>query len=217
VTGRFTMLPKKLESVPHRLLVLYVLIWVALAVQPKYRQDWALENLLVLVGVPALIANYHRLRFSNGAYVCLFIFFFCIHAVGAHYTYPEVPYDDWARALTGHSLDATFGWQRNHYDRAVHLAYGLLLAPAAVQLLDRRAPQQGIWRWLLPVLFLASHSVIYEMIEMAAALIFGGELGTAYLGTQGDVWDAQKDMALAMAGAVISVAWQRAWRPMPLD
>jgi putative membrane protein len=209
-------IPQRLRSTrfPRRLLLLYMVIWVALALQPKYRQDWALENLLVLVAMPLLIASYRRMRFSNAAYVCLFIFF-CLHAVGAHYTYSEVPYDDWSRALTGHSLDAALGWQRNHYDRAVHLAYGLLLAPAAVELLDRRAPQEGLWRWLLPVMFLASHSVIYEVVEMGAALVFGGELGTAYLGTQGDEWDAQKDMALAMTGAVISVVWLRAWRPLP--
>jgi putative membrane protein len=140
-----------------------------------------------------------------------------MHAVGAHYTYSEVPYDELARSLTGHSLEAAFGWQRNHYDRAVQFAYGLLLAPLAVQLLDRRAPQEGWWRWLLPVLFLASHSVIYEVIEMLAAMTFGGDLGTAYLGTQGDPWDAQKDMALAMSGAAISVAWLRVWRPLPRD
>jgi len=203
-------------SSPRLLLALYLLIWLALAVHPKYRQDWALENLLVLVAVPVLIATYRRRLFSNGAYVCLFVFF-CLHAVGAHYTYAEVPYDEWARSLTGRSLDAALGWQRKHYDRVVHFAYGLLLAPAAVQLLDRRAPQEGVWRWLLPVLFMASHSVIYEVVEMAAALVFGGDLGVAYLGTQGDEWDAQKDMALAMSGAVIAVVWLRIWRPLPRD
>jgi putative membrane protein len=204
------------SALPGILLALYLLIWLALAVHPKYRQDWALENLLVLVAVPLLIMAHRRLRFSNAACVCLFIFF-CIHAIGAHYTYAEVPYDEWSRAVTGHSLDAALGWQRNQYDRVVHFAYGLLLAPVAVQLLDRRAPQEGLWRWLLPALFLASHSVIYEVIEMAAALVFGGDLGVAYLGTQGDEWDSQKDMALALGGAVLAVAWLRIWRPLPRD
>jgi putative membrane protein len=204
------------SRIPRYLLALYLLIWLALGLQPKYRQDWALENLLVAVALPLLIFGYRRLRFSNAAYVCLFIFF-CIHAIGAHYTYSEVPYDEWARTLTGRSLDAAFGWQRNHYDRFVHFAYGLLLAPAAVELLDRRAPQEGLWRWVLPMLFMASHSVIYEVVEMTAALMFGGDLGVAYLGTQGDEWDSQKDMALAMAGAVVAVTWLRMWRPPPRD
>lgn len=209
---------KQLQSslLPQRLLALFLLIWVALAIQPYYRQDWALENLLVLVAIPLLVTHFRHLRFSNGAYVCLFVFF-CVHAIGAHYTYSEVPYDAWVRGLTGTSLNEAFGWQRNHYDRFVHLAYGLLLAPAAVELLDRRAPQEGIWRWLLPILFLASHSVIYEVVEMAAAQIFGGDLGTAYLGTQGDEWDSQKDMALALTGATVAVIWLRMWRPLPRD
>jgi len=211
-----TMKGEASSTTPRRLLAFYTVVWLALAVQPKYRQDWLLENLLVLVAVPLLIANFHRMRFSNAAYVCLFVFF-CMHAVGAHYTYAEVPYDNWMRWLTGYSLDEAFGWQRNHYDRLVHFAYGLLLAPAAVQLLDRRAPQEGMWRWLLPILFLASHSVVYEVVEMVAALMFGGDLGVAYLGTQGDEWDAQKDMALATSGAILAVLWLRIWRPLPRD
>jgi len=74
--------------------------------------------------------------------------------------------------------------------------------PAAWELLQARAAPRGIWRYLLPVLFLVSHSVIYELIEWGAAIVFGGDLGAAYLGTQGDEWDAQKDMALAALGAV---------------
>jgi putative membrane protein len=209
------MNPQRYPALPRLLLALYLLIWVALALHPKYRQDWALENLLVVVALPLLIVSYRRLRFTNTAYVCLFAFFI-LHAVGAHYTYSEVPYQDWLRAFTGASPDAPH-WQRNHYDRLVHFAYGLLIAPAAVEVLDRRAPQEGLWRWLLPVLFLASHSVIYEVVEMTAALLFGGDLGLAYLGTQGDEWDSQKDMALAMAGAVIAVAGLRLWRPLPRD
>jgi len=87
----------------------------------------------------------------------------------------------------------------------VHFSYGLLLMPAAAELLEARASPRGPWRYLLPVLFVMSHSVIYEMIEWVAALIFGGDLGAAYLGTQGDEWDAQKDMALATAGAALAM------------
>ena len=204
--------PRWRSALPKILLASYLVIWTALALQPKYREDWALENLLVLVALPLLIAGHRRLRFSNFACVCLFIFF-CLHAIGAHYTYSEVPYDDWARTLTGHPLGELLGWQRNHYDRLVHFAYGVLLAPAAIELLDQRAPQLGLWRWLLPVLFMASHSVIYEVVEMTAALVFGGDLGVAYLGTQGDAWDSQKDMALAMGGALMAVIWLRAFAP----
>jgi putative membrane protein len=128
-----------------------------------------------------------------------------LHAVGAHYTYSEVPYDRWAEALTGHSLNGALGLQRNHYDRLVHFSYGLLVTPAAIEVLDAYSPQRGVWRWLLPFSFMLSHSVAYELIEWAAAEGFGGQLGQAYLGTQGDDWDAQKDMLLAAIGAAIAV------------
>jgi putative membrane protein len=85
----------------------------------------------------------------------------------------------------------------------VHFSYGLLVLPAVWELMQARMSPRGIWVWLMPVFFVMSHSVIYETIEWLAAEAFGGELGAAYLGTQGDEWDAQKDMALATAGAVL--------------
>jgi len=187
---------------PLALLVAFVAIFLVLAVTPWYRQDWLLENLLVFVAVPALVATYRRLRFSDFAYTCLFVFF-VLHEIGAHYTYSEVPWREWLAVLgIGHGDPAG----RNHYDRFVHFAYGLLLMPAAFELITARMSPRGLWRWLMPVLFIMSHSVIYELIEWLAAIRFGGDLGVAYLGTQGDVWDAQKDMALAALGAVIGLA-----------
>ena len=186
------------DRYPLALLVAFLAIFAALGVAPWYRQDWLLENLLVFVAVPGLALTYHRLRFSNFAYTCLFVFF-VLHEIGAHYTYSEVPWREWLAAVTGTEAAAA---GRNHYDRFVHFAYGLLLMPAVRELFERRAAPQGLWRWLMPLMFLMGHSVIYEMIEWLAAVLFGGDLGVAYLGTQGDEWDAQKDMALATAGAV---------------
>jgi putative membrane protein len=186
------------DRYPLVLLVAFTAIFAALAIAPWYRQDWLLENVLVLIAVPALVLTHRRLRFSNLAYTCLFVFF-VLHEIGAHFTYSEVPWREWLAALTGTEA-ATAG--RNHYDRFVHFAYGLLLMPAVVELVQARMSPRGLWRWLTPLLFLMSHSVIYEMIEWIAAALFGGDLGAAYLGTQGDEWDAQKDMALATAGAV---------------
>lgn len=190
--------------VPLFLLTVFAVVWLALAISPVSRSDWLLENLLVFAAVPLLVATARRMRFSNAAYACLFVFF-VLHAIGAHYTYALVPYDRWWTALTGHSLNQVFGWDRNHYDRLVHLLYGVLMLPAAVELFDRYAPPRGVWRWLMPVLFLMSHSSIYESVEWIAAVIVAPDLGTAYLGTQGDQWDAQEDMALAAAGAILSM------------
>jgi putative membrane protein len=189
------------DRYPLVLLVLFSLIFAALAIAPAYRQDWLLENLLVLVAVPSLVLTYRRLRFSNFAYTCLFIFF-VLHEIGAHYTYSEVPWREWLAGMAGGDPGSNAIADRNHFDRLVHFSYGLLVMPAAWELLQARATPRGIWRYLLPVLFLVSHSVIYELIEWGAAMVFGGDLGAAYLGTQGDEWDAQKDMALAALGAV---------------
>lgn len=188
---------------PLALLIAFAVIWTALAIDPWYRQDWLLENVLVFLAVPLLLWGWRTLPFSNTAYACLFVFF-VLHAIGAHYTYSEVPYDAGWQWLTGHSLDAALGFERNHYDRLVHFLYGVLVMPAVVELHAARAPPRGLWALLLPVCFVMAHSVLYESIEWLAAEVFGGELGQAYLGTQGDVWDAQKDSALATLGAVLA-------------
>src|SRR5687768_18329861 len=96
-------------QLPATLLALFVAIWLALAVSPISRQDWLLENLLVLISIPALVATRQRLRFSNASYVCLFVFF-VLHSVGAHYTYSLVPYDRWWETLTGSTLNELCGW-----------------------------------------------------------------------------------------------------------
>jgi putative membrane protein len=185
---------------PLALLVAFTTIWTALAVAPWYRQDWLLENVVVFVAVPLFIATCPRLRFSSLAYTCLFVFL-VLHEIGAHYTYSEVPWRSW---LASAGIGDGTATGRNHYDRFVHFCYGLLMLPAARDLFAARASPRGIWRWLMPLLFVMSHSVIYELVEWLAAEVFGGGLGMAYLGTQGDVWDAQKDMALAALGAVVA-------------
>jgi len=199
---------------PAALLALFTAWFLALAIAPHYRQDWLLENALVFVAVPLLALTYRNLRFSNAAYTCLFVFF-ALHEVGAHHTYSLVPYDAWSEALLGRPLNAILGWERNQYDRVVHFLYGVLVTPAAIELVSAKAPPTGIWRFLMPLFFMNSHAVIYETVEWIAAEAFGGELGAAYLGTQGDPFDAQKDMALAFAGSLLTltfVLWRRGRR-----
>ena len=190
------------DRYPAALLAIFLLAWVWLAIRPWYRQDWLLENVLVFIAAPLLLATYRSLRFSDFAYTCLFLFFL-LHEIGAHYTYSEVPWRAWLAALGVDAQGIAQG--RNHYDRLVHFLYGLLMFPAVWELFEARARPQRIWRYLMPVFFLMGHSVLYEMIEWAAAEVFGGGLGVAYLGTQGDEWDSQKDMALATGGAVLGL------------
>lgn len=201
---------KPAERYPAVLLLAFGAIWTALAIAPSYRQDWLLENVLVFVAVPLLAATSRTLRFSNRAYTCMFVFF-VLHAIGAHYTYSEVPWREWL-----HLQDAATGpgsANRNNYDRFVHFSYGLLMFPAVWELFAARASPQRIWRFVMPVSFLMSHAVVYELIEWGAAELFGGDLGVAYLGTQGDVWDAQKDMGLAMAGILAGLLLTLALSP----
>jgi len=177
-----------------------------LAIDPLYRQDWFLENVLVLVAIPLLVRRHRTLPLSRRAYTGLFVFLM-LHEVGAHYTYSLVPYDAAAHAVAGTSISGLLGFERNHFDRVMHVLYGILLTPAALDLIDARTTARGGWRPLFAGTILASHAVAYEVVEWLAAEAFGGDLGAAYLGTQGDSFDAPKDMALAVAGSVIALAW----------
>ena len=197
------------RRIPHQrylviLGVLFAVVFTLSAIRPRDREDWLLENALVVLGIAILLAFRRRMHFSRISYTLIFLFL-CLHELGAHYIYSDVPYDDWFRALTGHTLNSLLGWQRNNFDRLVHFAYGLLLAYPIREIFLRVANVRGFWGYFLPLDLTMSTSMLYELIEWAAAECFGGELGQAYLGTQGDVWDAHKDMAIASLGALIAM------------
>jgi len=192
------------DRYPVVLFALLLLVSGLLAISPHDRADWALENGLLVIGVVVLVATRRALPLSRVSYTLIFLFL-CLHSVGAHYTYSEVPYDEWFATLTGRTLSSLTGASRNHYDRLVHLAYGLLLAYPIREVFLRVAEVRGFWGYYLPLDVTMATSMLYELIEWAAAELLGGELGTAYLGSQGDPWDAQKDMALATAGAVVAM------------
>ena len=201
---------------PALLLGVFLLVFIALGVAPVYREDWLLENVVALALTTTLVVTVRWLRFSNAAYVCIFVFL-VLHEVGAHYTYSLVPYDQWSRQYFGFSVNEVSGWQRNQYDRLLHFLYGMLMMPAALELFAVLAPGRGLWRVLPAVTFLWSHAVIYELIEWVAAVMFGGDLGLAYLGTQGDIWDAQRDMALALLGSLVGLPMALWIGPPPPD
>ena len=183
---------------------LFAIEFVVLGIAPVDREAWLLENTLVVVFIGGMVASYRKLTLSRISYFLIFVFL-SVHAIGAHYTYALVPYDDWFRALTGGSLNELLGWERNNFDRVVHFAYGLLLAYPVREVFLRVARLRGFWGYFFPLDITMSTSMLYELLEWAAAAVFGGDLGQAYLGTQGDIWDAHKDMALASAGALIAM------------
>lgn len=189
---------------PLILLILFLVAAGLLAIGPHDRSDWALENALAVAGVSVLVATYRKFRFSRLSYTLIFVFLL-LHELGAHYTYAEVPYDEWFKSLTGRGLDDLLGFERNQFDRLVHFLFGLLLAFPMREVFVRVAQARGFWGYFLPLQMVMSTSMLYELIEWAAAEAFGGDLGQAYLGTQGDVWDSQKDMAIATLGALIAL------------
>jgi putative membrane protein len=171
---------------------------------PASRGTWLLENLLVFALVTLLALGYRRFPLSRLSYGMIFVFL-TLHEVGAHYTYSLVPYDAAWQRLFGWSLDAALGFERNHFDRVIHFAYGLLFFYPVREVFLRIVDVRGVWGYVLPLDVVMSTSMIYELIEWGAATTFGGDVGQAYLGTQGDVWDAHKDMALATLGAMVAM------------
>lgn len=188
------------------LLTVFAFEWVLLAIEPYYRSDWLLENVLVFLSFGLLVLARKHVVFSNNSYLLIFTFLF-LHEIGAHYTYSEVPYDKWVNYLSGYTFNELAGWERNHFDRLIHFLYGLLLVIPVRELFVQLAQLKGFWSYFFPYMVMAASSVFYEQIEWAAAEIFGGELGMAYLGTQGDIWDGHKDMGLASLGALIAICW----------
>ena len=182
-------------------------VWLGWA--PVSRPTWLLENLLAVGLIAGLAATYGSLRLSRLSYTMIFAFL-ALHEVGAHYTYSLVPYDEASRALFGVSLSDAFGFGRNHFDRVIHFAYGALFFQPIRELLAA-AQIRAVLGSLLAVSILLSTSLIYELIEWSAASLFGGDVGMAYLGTQGDIWDAHKDMALAGLGAALAAGAAMLW------
>lgn len=185
------------------LFAVWLLLEIVLAFNVVDRMTWVLENGMAVVCITALVLLSRRLPLSRISYSMIFLFT-CMHTLGAHYTYSQVPYNDWSAALLGVSINDLLGAERNQYDRFVHLCYGLLLAYPIRELVLRVADVRGFWGYFLPLDVTMSTSMLYELIEWGAAVVFG-DGSTHYLGTQGDPWDAQKDMLLATVGAIIAM------------
>ncbi|HLC53862.1 MAG TPA: DUF2238 domain-containing protein [Candidatus Nanoarchaeia archaeon] len=179
------------------MLWVFVIVWAILAFNVSYRHDWILENLLTVPFVIFIVVLHRWFKLSKVSYSLLFIYT-TLHIVGSHYTYSEVP--------LGHWMQIFFDLGRNHYDRIVHFSFGFLLAYPVREIYMRIAGGRGIWALWIPVELTFGLSAIYEIIEWLIAVLFGGDLGIAYLGSQGDIWDAQKDMVLAGIGSIIAMA-----------
>ncbi|MDH3759811.1 MAG: DUF2238 domain-containing protein [Gammaproteobacteria bacterium] len=192
--------PFKSNRILQAMILWLVTVWILAAIDPLYPRDWLLENLLVIGWSALLVATYRRFQFSNVSYG-LFIAFLSLHLVGSHYTYSETPFGFW--------MQDWFGFERNHYDRIVHFSFGLLIAYPMREILLRTAGLNTAWSYFITLNCIMAFSAIYEVIEAITAVVVSPELGAAYLGTQGDEWDAQKDAGLAFLGsmAAMSITW----------
>lgn len=188
-----------LDRLPAALLAATLLACAAtVAAPPAGRLSWALEVGPGLVGVGILVATYRRFRLSNLVYVCVFLHMLIL-IYGGYYTYALTPLGNWAK-------DA-FDLSRNHYDRVGHLALGFFPAFYAREILLRTSPLvRGKWLFFIVCSICLAIGAFWELLEWWTTLLVASDVGVAFLGSQGDVWDAQWDMFLALVGAVIALA-----------
>ena len=178
------------------LILVFVIVWVWAAINPKYPHDWLLENYLVFIFVPLILIIGRYFRLSNVSYTLITIFM-VLHVIGSHYTYSEVPF--------GFKLQEWIGSERNMYDRLVHFSFGLLVAYPVREVFMRLSKAKGFWSYYFPLDLVGASSAVYEIIEWLTARNVDAAAGLAFLGSQGDIWDAQKDMLLAIVGAAIAM------------
>lgn len=194
------------KTIPTYYLVLLsslLLIYIWSLINPTDLYTWFLEMLPVVLGAGVLLLTYRRFRFTSLTYTLIWVHA-VILLVGAHYTYAEVPLFDW--------LKEVFDLSRNHYDRVGHFAQGFVPAMIARELLMRRSPLRGSrWLWPLVVAVCLAVSALYELAEWTIAAMTGSA-ADAFLGTQGDVWDTQKDMAFCLVGAMAALLSLATWQ-----
>jgi putative membrane protein len=176
-------------------LVVFFSVWLSTLVGTSDIGNWLLENALVFMFLIFLTVSYRQYQFSDVSYLLICIYL-CLHVYGSKYTYAENPFGFW--------LQEVLGSERNPYDRLVHFSFGFLLAYPLREVFLSWLKFPAWVSWALPIEITLSVSGLYELIEWAVADVFFPAQGVAYLGSQGDIWDAQKDMFLATLGAILA-------------
>jgi len=180
---------------PEGLASTFAVFFAALGLAPVSREVWWAENIPVMVVFGFFVVAGRRFRFSNPAYALMAVWLF-LHTIGGHYTFAKVPF--------GFVTDL-FGFSRNHFDRLAHFAVGLYAFALAEYLWRRRLACPAVIA-VFAVTMIMAVACAYEIIEWWYAVAEGGEAGVEFLGSQGDVWDAQKDMLADTLGALFAVA-----------
>ncbi len=193
----------RLNSVSVSTITVFIVMVLA-SIEPLEWSSYLLHQLGTLLFLAVMLGAYHYKQIGSRAYI-LASLFLIIHIIGARYLYSYVPYNDWTQRLFGINLNQIFGWRRNMYDRLVHFSYGLLLLSAMVESSRSAFRIQSIKLLIAIALMInMSSSLLYELLEWGIASMLSPEAAEAYNGQQGDIWDAHKDMALALLGGLIA-------------
>ncbi len=177
------------------LLTVYAVLFLVLAINPVDRVTWLAENLTVWIILAVMLGLYWRgIRFSNLAYALMFVLVY-LHTIGGHWTFANVPFD---------FVTDFFGFERNHYDRMAHFSVGFYAFAVAEWLWSKKLVANRLLLFTYPVFLIATVAMSYELIEWIYAASANPEAGLAYLGSQGDIWDAQKDMLADTLGALFA-------------
>jgi putative membrane protein len=184
------------EGFTKTLLAGYLLMWGVMAISPVSRVDWLIQNAMPFLFAGGLIASYSRFRFSPLSYLMITLFM-TLHVIGAHYTYAQVPLGDWMKDALGLS--------RNCFDRIVHFSFGLLMTYPARETSVRLLKLNRSASNFLALAAAVGFSAVWEILESWLAQIVSPGTGAAYLGAQGDQWDAQNDIAVAFYGSLVCV------------
>ncbi len=180
---------------PHLLLSIYVIEFIICGIAPYDREVWKAENYPILIIVLFFTILYVRgIRFSNTAYLFIMILPFW-HTIGGHYTFERVPFE-W--------FNDFFGFERNMFDRVGHITAGLYAYPLMEYLIKWKKVSSKWVAAFTSVCFIGFLAMAYELVEWIYAVKEGGEAGAAFLGSQGDIWDAQKDMLMDTIGGLLS-------------
>lgn len=189
------------------LLALAAMMMLASCIGAPYPEQMYLQHIPTVLALSALWFGTKRFPLSNAAFACL-VAFLLLHILGARYIYSYVPYDRWARALFGADLTSTFGFRRNHFDRLVHFAFGLLWVLPVREVCERWFGVPRRFARYTAFEFVLAFSLLYELFEWGLTMVLSPQDAAAYNGQQGDMWDAHKDMSLALLGALLGSAWR---------
>lgn len=195
---------KTIPAVQRRMILLLLAAIAAANIAQPYPELAPLQHgptVLFTIAAPFLL---RRWPMSNAAVGCIFTFLL-LHTLGGRYIYSYVPYDQWARAITGHDISGTFGLARNGYDRVVHFAFGALLTLPFAQAARRYGGMRRGWSLAFAFAMVGLVGALYEIFEWLLSIVAVGNTADWYNGQQGDVWDAQKDMAIAQIGSTFAI------------